>query len=187
MSTPEVAPSLRPSPEDFGPRFDSAVAGLASAIARLDPGPAAQLRRGPFAEAGAPAFWRLLTRCELDRLAADPEGWAAVIQGMAILTPRGGDRARPSAHDPATPAGRALAAAGFSELRLARLLSTPGATRRDLAHRACRMLARYGARIDWRQMARLILFGDQGTLRRVAADYYTALDRAARDTESTPD
>ena len=183
MSTPQMAPSRPPSPEDFRKRFDTAVAGLAAAIARLDPGPAAQLRRGPLAETGAPAFWLLLSRFDLTALSRDLDGWAAMLQGMAILTPKGGERTKPSAHDPAMPAGCALAGAKFSELRLARLLSAPGATRRDLALRACRMLARESARIDWRQMARLILFGDQATLRRVAADYYATLDRAARDGE----
>lgn len=183
MSTPQMAPSPPPSPDDFGARLNSAAAGIAGAIARLDPGPAAQLRRGPLAEVGAPAFWLLLSRFDLMTFARDLEGWAAVLQGMAILTSKGRDRGKPSAHDPAMPVGRALSEAGFSELRLLRLLSAPGETRRDLALRACRMLARKSARIDWRQMARLILFGDQATSRRIAEHYYSTLDRAAPDDE----
>lgn len=106
--------------------------------------------------AGFSSVWkRMPTDDELDALIDEEvreevylEGWALVMQGMAILTPKGSAHTMPSAHDATMAAGRALAEADFSELRLARLLFAPGKTRHDLSLRACRMLARDSTRID---------------------------------------
>lgn len=184
-----------PSPTADRRQLGDEVEALAADIARLDPGPLAQLRRGALQGAGAPAFWTLLARHGLAPIEGSLEGWAAVMQGIAIMTPRGRDRPRASPHDRSAPLGRQLATGGdpdwgksgepraaFSELRLARLLEAGGAARRDLALRACRMLARHEARVDWRQMARLILFpdGSERTARQVARSFYETLDRQRR-------
>lgn len=190
-NTPQPTPS--PPAERSG--LDATIAALAADIARLDPGPLAQLRRGALHGAGAPAFWMLLARHRLTAVRTSLDDWAAVMQGMAVMTPRGNDRQKASPHHPGNPLGRMLATGGdpewgrgrearaeFSELRLARLLEAGGPARRDLALRACRMLGRHGTRIDWAEMARLILFADRSgqVARRVARSYYDALERQRR-------
>lgn len=195
-STPNTATRRPTSKQDF----DQVIADLAKDVARLDSGALAALRRGALVGAGAPAFWTLLARHDLSAVRRDIDGWAAVMQGMALMTPRGRDQNRPPAHDPRMPLGRALANGGtteregpsspplFSELRLARLMASKGMIRQDLALRACRMFASHEVRINWSQMARLILDGDEYTARRIARDYYGTLDRRVRqDQEKSTD
>jgi len=172
-----------------------AVAALSRDIARLAPGPLAQLRRGALRGAGAPAFWSLAERHRLPSEGERRDRWAAVMQGMAIMTPRGDARrtgAKVSTHDSGAPLGWQLAAgedgrAAFSELRLLRLLNATGEARRDLALRACRMLASRDMRCDWRQFARLILYDDAAeTARRVAYDYFAEVDaKRPREADNT--
>ena len=153
---------------------------LAAYIAHLDPGSAAALRRGPLAGAGAAAFWKLAAEYA-PGAARDEEGWAALIQAIAILTPKGREADRRSAHDPTVPMGAALYEAGVSELRLARLLGAPKEMRRDLAVRACRRLAATEhKRFDLRTLAKLILFDNEKTNHRIARDYYRAEAQAGR-------
>ena len=95
------------------------VSRLAREISRLTPGPAAALRRGPLSGAGAAAFWQLMATHQ--PRTNDEAGWAALIQGIAILTPKGTDPNKKSAHEYRFPMGSALSKAEFSELRLARL------------------------------------------------------------------
>ncbi|QPC44969.1 type I-E CRISPR-associated protein Cse2/CasB [Kaustia mangrovi] len=192
--TAKPPPDERAEPES---RFDRTVDTLAREIAGLAPGPLAQLRRGALREAGSAAFWTLYVHNDLAALGGGEEGWATVMQGMAIMTPTGRSARKLPAHDRTRPPGRQLASGGdpdwwsgrgeghpaFSELRLARLLNARGAVRRDLALRACRMLASREARIDWRQMARLILYANEETTRRIAHDFYAALDRKRQETD----
>lgn len=161
------------------------VARLAGEIAVLDPGAAAALRRGPQSGAGAAAFWKLLSRHgpahELDRSRED--GWGTLIQAIAILTPKGGNRngaPEVSAHEPRIAMGAALHDADISELRLARLLAAPEQMRRTLTVRLCRRLAAADQRrFDLRTLAHFILNGgDAG--RRIARDYYRAQAAAGR-------
>lgn len=161
------------------------VARLAVEIAVLDPGAAAALRRGPQSGAGAAAFWKLLSRHgpdrELDRRQED--GWGTLIQAIAILTPKGGNRdgaPKDCAHDPGIPMGAALHDAKVSELRLARLLTAPEQMRRTLTVRLCRRLAAADQRrFDLRTLARFVLSGgDAG--RHIARDYYRAQAAAGR-------
>lgn len=164
------------------------VAELARAIAALEPGPAAALRRGPQNGAGAAAFWKLLARYgpgyELDR--DREEGWGTLVQAIAILTPKGRNRdnaPKEPAHDPRRAMGAALHDAGVSELRLARMLTASQRLRRTLVLRLCRRLAAADERrFDLRTLANFIWYGhDAG--RRIARDYYRAQTMAERHSE----
>ena len=168
-----------------------AIPEIAFEIARLDPGPAAALRRGPGNGAGAAAFWKLLARHSPVRTAHDESGWAALIQAIALLTPKGRDPAKQSAHDYSLPMGQVLCRAKFTELRLARLLSAAPDLRRDLAVRTCRRLANGEFnRFNLVTLAEFVLFGGDRTGRRIARDYYraqAAAERTSEDTETSTD
>ncbi len=161
------------------------VSRLAGEITRLDPGSAAALRRGPLSGAGAAAFWQLMATHQ--PRTNDDAGWAALIQGIAILTPKGTDPNKKSAHEYRLPMGSALSKAKFLELRLARLLNAPKEMRRDLAVRLCRRLSRTEhSRFNLETLARFILFSDDETDRRIARDYYrTEAESKRKSNEST--
>lgn len=158
------------------------IPSLAMEIARLDPGAAAALRRGPLDGAGSAAFWRLLAKHDLR---GHPRKWAALIQSIAILTPKGRNRAKVPAHDPNRPLGKALHAAGVSELRLARLLGAPPGLRPELAVRTCRRLAATEFnRFNLVTLGQFLLFGDdKRPARWIARDYYRAAFTAMRKSE----
>ena len=152
---------------------------MASHIARLEPGPAAALRRGPLRGPGAYAFWRLITRYEPKGYEQAIEAWAALAQAIAILTPKGRDKEKPPAHDGRRAFGRALAETGVKEARLTQLLTTPPPRRRHLAIAACRRIARSGnPRIDVRTLCALMLEKSDTVCDQVAADYAITLRRA---------
>lgn len=152
---------------------------LATEILHLDPGSAAALRRGPLEDAGAAAFWRLLAK-------HDPPGaerkWAALVQAIAILTPKGRESSRRPAHDSSLRMGEALQKAGVSELRLARLLGAPPDMRPELIVRTCRRLAATEFnRFNLVTLGQFLLFGDdKRPARWIARDYYRAAFAAMR-------
>ena len=162
------------------------VSRLARDIAMFDAGSAAALRRGPLAGSGAAAFWKLMADYEIGF--GRPEEWAAAVQSIAILTSVGQDAGgiRQSAYDPSRPMGGALCGAGVSEVRLARLLAAKGDMRRDLVVRVCRRLARdvEHRRFDLRTLVRFIVFGDEGTDRHIARDYYREEAARARNSQA---
>ena len=168
-----------------------AIPKIASEIACLDPGPAAALRRGPCKGAGAAAFWKLLARHNPIGAEYDEAGWAALIQAIAVLTPKGRGPDKKSAHDYSLPMGRALHEAGFSELRLARLLAGAPELRREVAVRTCRRLAAGECnRFNLVTLGDFVLFGGESTDRRIARDYYrahAAAERASQDRETSTD
>ena len=187
--TPKAA-----SPATDEPRSKQAAPRLATYIANLNPGSAAALRRGPLAGAGAAAFWKLAAEHASSGAAQDETGWAALVQAIAILTPKGRETDRTPAHDPKVSMGAALYGAGVSELRLARLLNAPREMRRDLAVRLCRRLAATEhKRFDLRTLEKLILFDDDYTNhrddptnhRRIARDYYRAEAKAGRASDES--
>ena len=164
---------------------------IARAIARLDPGPAAALRRGPRNGTGAAAFWKLLAEHDPVGAARNELGWAALIQAVAILTPKGRDAKKRPAHDDSRSMGQALFEAGFSELRLARLLAAALNLRLELAVRVCRRLAaREPSRFNLVTLGYFVLFGGEHTDRRIARDYYraeAAARRRSQDKETSTD
>ena len=159
-----------------GPRsLPDVIPKIALEIARLEPGPAAALRRGPLVGAGAAAYWRLLAWYNPVGGVRNESGWAALIQAIAILTPKGRDPAKPPAHDYSRSMGQALHDAGLSDLRLARLLSATPGLRPELTVRTCRRLAgsEFG-RFNLVTLGQFVLFGDERAARRIARDYYRA-------------
>lgn len=171
---PEATPALG-SPKQVIPR-------LAMEIARLAPGDAAALRRGPLDGAGSAAFWKLLAKHPLRGRARK---WAALVQSIAILTPKGRDPAKLPAHEPTRSMGEALQAAGVSELRLARLLGAPPDLRPELAVRTCRRLAATEFnRFNLVTLGQFLLFGDdKRPARWIARDYYRAAFEVTRKPE----
>lgn len=158
------------------------VVRLAGQVSGLDPGPAASLRRDPLAGSGSAAFWQLLAENGIAATERMERRWAAVIQAIAILTPKGraSDGPKPSAHHAGNPMGTALQEAGVSDQRLARMLAARGKTRRELVIRTCRRLAgKEPVRFDLRTMAQFVLFEDEEAARWIARKYYTAAAKAA--------
>lgn len=148
---------------------------IAAALAAADPGEKAEARRmGP---AGSGLFWR-----QVARLGIPPrqEGdWLLFTRLVALITPASRDT---SVHDPDRPLGAALAVAGLSEARFARLLAARGSSRNDALERAIRMLARKAAVLDVTDLARAILWPDDTS--RIARSYYHQLDHfIAEDTQ----
>jgi CRISPR system Cascade subunit CasB len=140
---------------------------IAAAIAAADPGDKAETRR--MGNAGSGLFWRQVARLDI------PEGqevnWRLFTRLVALLTPA--SRAA-SIHDAGRAFGAALADAGLSEARLARLLAARGTARHDALERAIRMLARMGGGLDVTDLARTILWPDDTS--RLARSYYHQLD-----------
>ena len=149
---------------------------IAGVIAHLEPGPAAQLRRGPTKGAGSAAYWKLMAQFDL---AASTKGFEALVQCIAILTPKKtGDtnsNQSTSAFDYKVPMGRAMYLSGISELRLAHFLNAPLPIRQTLAIRLCRRLtAGDYKRFDLQTLASVILFDQEWSCSRIAEEYYRA-------------
>jgi CRISPR type I-E-associated protein CasB/Cse2 len=175
VQTPEAA-EMAPE-KDFG----RVIFDLARDISRLDSGDAARLRRDPFEGAGAPAFWRLWYEHQLAARGGNDAAWSLVMQGMAIMTPKGKEEGKPSAHDGKAKLGAALFESGYSELRLLRLAEAPLPRRCDALIRICRFLARGQKQADWRHLAALLLdFKPEDGLRRLVKDYYDAQHKAGK-------
>lgn len=162
--------------------LNAAVEAVANAIhsGRLGSGQLAELRRIPPTGIPPAAFWHVLARLvEPYHGAPRPElyrtqwekRWATVMAGMALL-----------GHDRERHPGKALAEAGFHELRLRRLLR---ATEDRLANEllsAIRFLSSKGAAVDWRELARLVHYDPSRTpqwaepvRRRLARNYFGEL------------
>ena len=153
---------------------------LAREVSRLDPGPAAQLRRGPTKGADAVVFWQLLGKVGAAGAVCNEEDWGSVVQALAILTPRGRRCATKSAHG-STPMGKALDDCDVGDTRLARFLSTPQRQRGEAAVRMCRRLAASGAEpFDLVTLGCYVLAGPGQTDRRIAREFYQARDKKKR-------
>ncbi len=166
---------MQPEP-GFPEQVNAAIPRLAGALARLDPGDLARLRRMDPEGPGEAAFWQLVT--ELD-LPCTPARWLFPVRLMALLTPRGDPRAgkRP-AHDGARALGVALAEAGFSETRLLRLMERAPETRAEALERMVRFLAARGSgEFDCRELFWLLHGTGPAPLRRLADQYFRTLAR----------
>lgn len=174
-----------PEPEAVARKsLDDAVFDLGTALARLPPGPLAELRRAHPGK-GAAAFWRVYHQQRLDAQPGHDADWEWVVTALARLTPTGNDPDRRSAHAAGTSLGRALFRAGVREPRVAKVLNAGLRQRRGALMRLVRMLARTGATFDTRELARLMLFADpdparENPLRHLAREYYAAEAAAQR-------
>lgn len=178
------------TPAEAQPAAPSTGSAVAKAAAMLGSegfprGDLAAIRRLDPDHPSAPAFWRLLVRTvpEERRRGADNERrWALILHGMALMAPH---------HHEATPVGRALFLAGYSEARLGRLLDGRGAQFRALVPRLCRQLAHKAQPLDWRELGRLILAEGRDEDRAeairlgIARAYYSAEGAAEKARPST--
>ena len=210
---PEAAAATEtPSEEPKRPSWEDQVVALAGQLAnpRFPAPDLARLRRLNPEQPHEPLFWSLLAQIDPPPTGAFAEAkWAAVIQGIALMTPNQG-RGRPqppagwwpSAHTPETPAGTALCRGGdprpgnprpyYAEARLELLLAAEGSRLRELYIQACRQLGQAGQPANCRQLARL-LFSDgvdpragQRLRQNLARDYYRGLRRRLRPAGTSP-
>lgn len=207
MSVPDISHAEKKT------NLSSKIAGICVDLARLDPGPLAELRRMDVSTDtyGAPYFWRLIAKHNLPANAEAERRWAQVIHALAILTPKGRDETKRPRHSSGEKSPDAVAGAPqtnprtlgtmlcdggdvgwpddkqkprpvYSEIRLAQLLGSSGATRVDLVRRAARMLAARlspDVQFDCTDLALLLLKPDDPDVgRRTARAYYARLDRA---------
>lgn len=115
-------------------------------------GALAELRRNhPSIVASAPSFHRLTANMDDVSWVGDaPLRWATLIQAIAIGT-------KPGESAPTESAGKALAEAGYSESRFARLLASRGETFRDQIVLLARYMNGKQARFDWKDLGELVL------------------------------
>lgn len=157
---------------------------------RLDPGAIAELRRlvvdGPDgAVLDKAAYWAVVA--DLIEQSMPPDGnqearrwvedrWAMALNAMAILADlyREGHRL-----------GVALAAAGYSEQRLQRLLGCPDDRLAVEIQTAARYLAAKGEAVDYYELTALALTQDpkkaEDVRRGIARDYFRTLAKQSKD------
>ncbi|MBJ7533588.1 type I-E CRISPR-associated protein Cse2/CasB [Rhodomicrobium vannielii ATCC 17100] len=176
--------------------LDQVIGHVSGALPHLSTGDRARLRRGPLkdGDVGAPAFWKLAAHEKYGFKGDDK--WAAILQAMAILTPRpaDGDDNPKGPHDPSHKFGMALCDGGdkswgqgsadprpvLSELRLAKMLAAKGELRRELVIRAAKIIAKSGPSVNCADIARFILNENiDEYARQIAKHYYIRLSRAA--------
>jgi CRISPR system Cascade subunit CasB len=150
-------------------------AGDVAALRRMDP-------RSPPA-----AFFKIAGLVLDGRLPAKAESlleretrWAAIVNGLAHLGAR---------HSAGRRLGGALAEAGFSELRFARLLRADEERLVDELPSLARFLAAKDVPVDWTEAGSLILSAggpnEEGVRRAIARDYYGALARLSSSASSS--
>jgi hypothetical protein len=120
------------------------------------PGMLAALRR---ADPAAPDFLALkvvLPLCREQASAQEISRWVAVAKAFALTGPR--------RHAEDQPLGAALAAAGYSELRLEQLLSAPADVRDALVWGMCRRLAAHRCAVNFIDLAALLVTRESARL-----------------------
>ncbi len=166
------------------PDWKKAVYAVALALqdGRLGTGDLSELRRLDVEIPASPIFWQILARYveprdsppANDKRRSDWEQrWSVVLTGMARLPHHSGRRL-----------GHALVHAGFSELRMRRLLRATGTALNDLFLTTVKYLAAKGSSVDWTEAAALVLLDPEthprhaaDIRRRAARDYYSQLFR----------
>ena len=160
----------------------------------MSPGEVAELRRLDPEHPGGAAFWKAVV-LHLEPAGqlrgADAEArWALVLRAVGELHGLNRPRRR---------LGRALAGAGVSEMRLARLLRADLGTLAGTLSAVSRQLASKAEAVDLADLAWLVLTargpggarrGEERVRRNIARDYYRGLRKAADDStsdDSTPD
>lgn len=143
--------------------------GIAAALAAANPGEKAEARR--MDGTGSPVFWR-----QVARLGIPPwheKEWLRFTRLVALMTPASRDC---SIHDDKRPLGAALAEAGFSEQRLARLLAARGSAREEALERAIRMIARKSGGLRVPDLAQAIFRPED--VSHLARAFYRKLDQS---------
>lgn len=168
---------LMPENRESEPRNTDRVGGLindlATFVSALGPGERADLRRGDPDDPGSPAFWRIVVTHLAPRGFIDLEApsnralsqWVVILGSLAELE---------GLHNPRARLGRALAEAGYSELRLTRLLRAEGGQLLDAVRQMVHFLSAKGTDVDVAEIARLVLFDGAWIRRSIASHYYAA-------------
>jgi CRISPR type I-E-associated protein CasB/Cse2 len=138
----------------------------------MGPGPRAELRRLAPDGAGGPAYWRVLVE-----LLPEAESRNASEAGRALEERNWATLMALAVHGidlPALELGAALAQAGFSPLRLARLLEAEGPTLEHELRQAVRFLASKGLGTRLRDLAALVFANPNLEIarRNVARSFY---------------
>jgi CRISPR system Cascade subunit CasB len=169
--------------EGFSEQVNEVIPRLAVALAQLDPGELARLRRMDVDGPGEATFWALAAQFDLP---GDRALWLLPVKLMALLTAKGDPRAgkRP-AHEGKRALGTALADAGFSETRLLRLMERAPEARADAMERTVRFLAARGSGegVNCREVFWLLHSDAPGPLRQLADRYFRASARAEKQIE----
>ncbi len=152
---------------------------------RISKGDLAELRRVNSDDFNRPSFWKIITNYVFyNEQGQYPSGdalskWAVILSGMA--------RMAPYHHDPGIKVGVALARNDFSESRLLRLLRSSGATFYDNIQRLCIFLASKGQKINWVELAKLVLTADPDKKEKIreeiAMDYYGRKEQEEQNNE----
>lgn len=173
-----TSPTLLDPHAAAGGGYRAVVARAVRAVTRalaeraISPGEAADLRRLRAENLAAPAYWRVLSYYvapQYERTLTEDEEyrWAVILNALAYLV--GLDAAN-------RPLGAALRDAGFSELRLVRLLRAEKDRLEDTVRNAARFLASKGQSANLAQLAELVLSEGRtsgGRVRRnIARDYF---------------
>jgi CRISPR system Cascade subunit CasB len=176
MSSPENVPEVAAQGSDWhAPHFQ-----ISSAFEAFGTGPLAELRRMTHESPPGPAFWRLMSKHPevLSRAAATQDErerrWAALLSARAFL--QGFSRGEPL--------GKALALAGFSELRFTRLLRAQEDNLLLEVRRVAQFLSVKAQAANWIDLVDLVLSQgrapyEENVRRRIARDYFRNLENNA--------
>lgn len=164
-------PEIRETEPRSTDHIGSLVNELATRISAMGTGDRAELRRGDPDDPGGPAFWKLVVSHLAPRGFIDLDAphsatlskWVVILAALAELE---------GLHNPRAHLGRALAEAGYSELRLTRLLRSEGSQLLDLVRQMVRFLASKAVDVDVADIARLVLSDGDWIRHSIASRYY---------------
>lgn len=139
----------------------------------ISTGDLAELRRVDPSSPFTPALWKILLNFVADHDKLSPEQerrWAMLLMAMGTCA---------GLHDSNTPFGKALAQAGWSELRFVRLMEARGDSLTKEVRRLAQYLASKNQSADWSDAAWLLFVQDgdkaEDIRQNIARDYYKQL------------
>jgi len=160
------------------------IASMMKKEGALSTGEMADLRRISPDQPFTPALWRILLMLDLD----NPPGWisretwerrwATLFMGMAHCA---------GLHNFDIPLGRALAEAGWSDLRFVQLMRATDETLETHLRRVAQFLAGKNQGANWTDVARLLFYQSGETSEKVrlsiSRDYYSMLYKKEQETK----
>ena len=188
--TEHAAPSPQGPAEAPAPASPTSLGQLVGRLVHvlehaLSPGDLAALRRLDLDDPTEPAFWQVMVAWvepswvvpnQAARRDYAERDWACVLNALVLMV---------GLHQPGRALGSALAAAGFSELRLSRLLRASDAGLRTEVRLAARYLGSKAEPCNHVELATLVLSRqdpDDRVRRQIARNYYRTLN-ATRSTD----
>lgn len=168
---------------DYG-KIVGTVAGMMKQEGALSTGDMADLRRISPDQPFTPPLWRLLMMLKLDespgwiRQEQWERRWATIFMGMAHCA---------GLHSYEISLGKALAEAGWSELRFVQLMRAKDETLETHLRRVAQFLASKNQKANWTDVARLLIYesGEAGENVRlsISRDYYTKIYRSEQQSK----